>query len=1016
MRTVNVKSFLVLLLTFVISAGTVHAGLKTRWVPPKPEHTVIDTSVFAYCITVKFVEGSQVRLRNKNLISLTDTDLTAFHDLMKQFEINSISRLFSRHEYLLEEERERGQQRSGKELADLNNYYRVILDSSENPGRFIDSLNELYIIEIAFPVPKPYPAEDIDPETPDFSEGQGYLYEAPEGVDAPAAWQIEGGTGTGVKIIDIEGGWNFDHEDFPEPFFVELEDPGWAYHGDAVIGIMIAGHNGYGIDGICPDAEIGGYSMMEVYPDNGWPNVADIINNTAAELDEGDLFLIELHNAFQGYMSPMETWQDNFDAIEAASANGIIPMEAGGNGDSDLDGGVYEGRFDPENRHSGAVLVGAGNPPSGNYGPDRSRCSFSNYGQRVDLQGWGYEVTTTGYGDLFYPNGDVRQWYTAEFSGTSSATPIVSGAVACVQGIYKTGTDGRYVLTGEQIRDILVESGTPQNEEGRQGHIGPRPNLADAIELIPYRMAFLYGFVSDFADDAPIEGAVVRSGTVMTVTDVDGRWELDVTMGEHVLEISAFGYNDSTLAPVELEEDDTLEVNIALLHPEFIISDTVFSATLAPESATTFDLFIENTGNGPLQWAVSKHLPRGADLDPWQYRLSYMAGDTIGDSRIEGLLFIDDLFYLAGGNIQGREDGPNMIYVLDQDGSLVDSYQQETQSRYGLRDLAWDGELIWGGEENIIYGLTLDGRIERSFEGNINSVRCMAWDIEEGVLWTAGITTDITGYDRDGNEIGTLSRQGLRLYGLAYWDDDPDGYQLYIYQNPGEGRHVIHKMNTTTSDTMFVAELEVEAGIKPEGSPCAAFITDRYDVYSIVFMALVNDGEHDRIDIWQLESRKDWFGISGIDSIPGSIDAGETLELELFLDAAELDTVTYEGELVFEHNARGESASVSVVLDVRVNSISDEASKLPTDFGFTSVYPNPFNSATTISYSLPEQARVRLKLYDINGRQVASLVDKSQKAGNYSIAWNAIEFPSGVYFCQLDVNNEQRIIKLALVR
>jgi len=130
----------------------------------------------------------------------------------------------------------------------------------------------------------------------------------------------------------------------------------------------------------------------------------------------------------------------------------------------------------------------------------------------------------------------------------------------------------------------------------------------------------------------------------------------------------------------------------------------------------------------------------------------------------------------------------------------------------------------------------------------------------------------------------------------------------------------------------------------------------------------------------------------------------------------QLDTVIYEGELVFEHNARGESASVSVTLDVRVNSISDEAAKPPTDFGFTSVYPNPFNSATTISYSLPEQARVRLKLYDITGRQVASLVDMEQKPGYYNISWNATEFPSGVYFCRLDVNSEKMVIKLALVR
>ena len=105
------------------------------------------------------------------------------------------------------QERERGQALSGRELADLNNYYRIVLDSAENPGTFIDALNGLDIVEIAFPVPKCYPPEDIAPETPDFTDRQGYLYEAPEGVDAPAAWEHEGGRGATVKIIDIEGGW-----------------------------------------------------------------------------------------------------------------------------------------------------------------------------------------------------------------------------------------------------------------------------------------------------------------------------------------------------------------------------------------------------------------------------------------------------------------------------------------------------------------------------------------------------------------------------------------------------------------------------------------------------------------------------------------------------------------------------------------------------------------------------------------------------------------------------------------
>ena len=67
------------------------------------------------------------------------------------------------------------------------------------------------------------------------------------------------------------------------------------------------------------------------------------------------------------------------------------------------------------------------------WGPDRSRLDFSNYGARVDVQGWGREVTTTGYGDL---QGGLNEdlWYTDHFSGTSSASPVVVGALAANAG------------------------------------------------------------------------------------------------------------------------------------------------------------------------------------------------------------------------------------------------------------------------------------------------------------------------------------------------------------------------------------------------------------------------------------------------------------------------------------------------------------------------------------------------------------------------------------------------------
>jgi hypothetical protein len=70
----------------------------------------------------------------------------------------------------------------------------------------------------------------------------------------------------------------------------------------------------------------------------------------------------------------------------------------------------------------------------------------------------------------------------------------------------------------------------------------------------------------------------------------------------------------------------------------------------------------------------------------------------------------------------------------------------------------------------------------------------------------------------------------------------------------------------------------------------------------------------------------------------------------------------------------------------------------PLEYSLMQNYPNPFNPATTISYSIPNYGLVTIKVYDILGTEVASLVNENKGAGYYSIEFNASELPSGIYF------------------
>jgi polyhydroxybutyrate depolymerase len=86
------------------------------------------------------------------------------------------------------------------------------------------------------------------------------------------------------------------------------------------------------------------------------------------------------------------------------------------------------------------------------------------------------------------------------------------------------------------------------------------------------------------------------------------------------------------------------------------------------------------------------------------------------------------------------------------------------------------------------------------------------------------------------------------------------------------------------------------------------------------------------------------------------------------------------------------------------------------NFELSQNYPNPFNPVTRINYRLSSSSEVCLKVYDLLGRKIATLVDKSQNSGNYSVEFNAVNFPSGTYFYELSVNGNSTFKKMILLK
>jgi hypothetical protein len=496
------------------SAAARHSAdsLKPRWVPQKPTLTVIGEGESHEIFEVKFKEGTMIRLREGGLTTLSQDDLSGLERVLSEYPIREITRLFSQPEQEIATEKAQLEAETGEQLADLNLYFRFYVDQDTNPELVIDALNALPIVEIAYPAPLPAPqlsdigmGHQLDGilgllATPNFTSKQGYLNQAPGGINAKFAWGIPGGKGDKVRIIDIEYNYNKNHEDLTKTLTAHIGGTLHPFNGDnhgtAVLGELVADKNSFGVTGISYRSEIRFISPC-FGDDCASYNPADAVNIAKTNTSKGDVILLEQQttvcNLARRKYGPVEWYQSTFDAIKNATAAGRNVVEAAGNGAVNLDSTVCDNKFNRRVRDSGAIIVGAGAPPSGNYGPDRSRLRFSSFGSRVDLQGWGKEVVTTGYGYL-YKGSNKNQWYTQRFGGTSSASPIVTGAVALFSSIAQTR--GNY-LNPKQIREILVKTGSPQQDapgRPKTQHIGPRPNLRRAIKkLISMKIVFVDG-------------------------------------------------------------------------------------------------------------------------------------------------------------------------------------------------------------------------------------------------------------------------------------------------------------------------------------------------------------------------------------------------------------------------------------------------------------------------------------------------------------------------------------------
>ncbi len=510
--------------------------------------------------------------------------------------------------------------------------------------------------------------------------------------------------------------------------------------------------------------------------------------------------------------------------------------------------------------------------------------------------------------------------------------------------------------------------------------------------------------------DARVE---INQPSRFATTDMNGYFSFEwVGVNQFSININRWGYTNIDAMEFTFgENQNALDEEIRMRHPNLDLSNNQVHESVMFGLDQEIALTVRNSGDGPLSFLTRL---RGAQIAGalWGGLDSYPAAEMLNDTRLRAVTFVNDHYWIAGGN--NRSDDPNLLYKLNRDAELVVTYQQHSSSNYGWRDLTTDGEYLYGVDSCYIAQVNLEtGELtDQRIPTPNNPTSGVAWDEVGQVFWVCGHSSDIVAIDRDGEEISRIRNANPRkhIYGLGFFPDDADGAPLYVMTNEQDADAKLMKVNPETSEFFHVTNLEL--GDSEEGSGCA--ITNGLHEFTWTLLT-IGEGTVDHVRTF--EAASDFFWATLSQTSGENIEPEATVEMTLTLNS---DGLAQDGEyhtfIQIEHNTPVEGAFwIEVSLNVTVNSV-DDGTEIPFDFSISSVYPNPFNSTATVSFTIDQSSAVNLSVFDLTGRQVTQLHAGQLASGSYRVPVNGAKWATGIYLVRLSDGNRVVNQKLTLLK
>jgi subtilisin family serine protease len=800
-------------------------------------------------------------------------------------------------------------------------------------------------------------------------------------IKASEGWDIETGN-SGVIIAIVDTGVDWQHEDLSSKIWSNADE--------------IAG-NGFDDDGNGFDDDVRGWDFgglsgesdnnpREDQPDHG-THVAGIA--AAATNNAKGIAGVGYNCSIMPVKTSRNDVRDNGTALISYGYEGIY--YAAQNGAKVINcswGGYSYSAFGQEVinyaiNHGALVVAAAGNDNSGDthypsgysevlsvaatYNND-ARAGFSNYGPTIDVTAPGASILSTWQSNTYLTTG-----------GTSMSSPHAAGLAGLLFAHFPS-------YTARQIREVLrvnsdnIDALNP-NYKYKLGH--GRINVVNALNKVNSESVRLSNYILSDAEYGNGDGNFER-GEVIT------------------LETRFVNYLDAS---------SSLGITLESMNSNAEVQNAAFSAGAIP-AATEF-------GNpfNKFTFAVSSSAPYDA---PIVLLLKYSDG-SYSDYEI-----ITD----KANNSFATQAGGNVSLSIASDGafSFADYPTNINGSGFkykGGANLLFEGALMLGTSASQLSDAARDGDAQNEDFQPLDIFELAPSDSLNGYIGSASFT------DNNSARTGKL---GVRADLTSYTFNDEEYSKFIILQ------YVIRNLNAEPINGMY-AGIFLDWDVSDNGGTDRAsynsmnhfgFVHDNSDAGSVVagaalistnkynFYSILN-GSTTGIEIYtDFTKEEKWAalssGLTTLDAGPGDVSfvvAGGPY------DIAANGYVTVAFAVAAGDNITDLAASIASARSIftRLIDTMDNGGYIPYTFKLLNNYPNPFNPQTTIPFEIPKAGNVTIKVYDVLGREVATLLNEyRQPKNNDYVVFNGAGHASGIYFYSIQYQGNYVTKKMIMMK